>query len=117
MNERYNRYINYIVNDIKPPYFKNMVDMYGLSPDEYEIVISKVFNQPVSIVGKRVENIQDQDLYFELNDGYWQKTERNNRGDITYEEHSDGYWTKREYDEQGYEVYYENSDGTVIDRR
>ena len=117
MNTKYEKYINYIVNDIQPPYFKNMVDMYGLSPDEYEMVLSKVFKQPVSIVGKGVENIQYQDLYYERNDGYWQKTERNDRGDITYEENSDGNWSKREYDEQGYEVYYEDSYGSIIDRR
>ena len=117
MNAKYERYVNYIVSDIKPPYFKNMVDMYGLRPDEYELILSKLFNQPVSITGKRVENIQDQDLYLEDNDGYWSKAERNDRGDITYEENSNGNWSKREYDEQGYEVYYEDSYGTIIDRR
>ena len=117
MNKKYERYINYIVDELELPYFKNMKDNYGLGPDEYELVLSRVFNQPVSIGGKSVENIQDQDLYFEDALGYWQKTERNDRGDITYEENSDGNWSKREYDEQGYEVYYEDSDGTVIDYR
>ena len=55
----------------------------------------KYINQPVSIVGKGVENIQYQDLYYERNDGYWQKTESNDRGDLTYEEHSDGDWYKK----------------------
>ena len=40
MNDKYERYIDYIVNNIESPYFKNMRDMYELSPDEYELVLS-----------------------------------------------------------------------------
>ena len=54
MNKKYERYINYIVNDIKPPYFINMRDNYGLKDNEYELVLSKVFNQPLTIKGNNV---------------------------------------------------------------
>ena len=42
MNKKYEKYINYIVNDIELPYFKNMGENYGLRPDEYELVIDKL---------------------------------------------------------------------------
>ena len=44
MNKKYERYIDYIINDIKPPYIYNMREIYGLSEDEYKTVLSKVFN-------------------------------------------------------------------------
>jgi hypothetical protein len=96
MNRKYERYIDYIVNDLQAPYFKNMRDNYGLSPDEYELVLSKVFNQPVTIKGDYVYN---------------------NRGKKIYYENNTGYWVKREYDNQGNEIYYENSNGNIIDKR
>ena len=96
MNKKYERYINYIVNDIKPPYFKNMEDHYGLKDNEYELVLSKVFNQPVSIKDNNVHN---------------------SNGNLIYYEGSDGYWAKREYDDNGKLIYYENSDGDIVDNR
>ena len=85
MNTKYEKYINYIVNDIKTPYFKNMVDMYGLSPDEYEMVLSKVFNQPVNIQGVYNDNYVYDNQYHKL-----------------YQESSNGFWVRYEYDNQGY---------------
>ena len=67
MNRKYEKYIEYIVNDIKPPYFNNMVDNYGLSSDEYELVLSKLFNQPVSIKGNDVYDNDGNQIYSEDN--------------------------------------------------
>ena len=100
MNAKYQRYINYIVSDIKPPYFKNMKEMYGLSPDEYESILSKIFNQPV----KYGVTVQGYIVY-------------DKQGNKLYRESSVGDWIKREYDEQGNRIYYEDSDGKIKDYR
>ena len=118
MNKKYERYIEYIVNDLETPYFKNMRDSYGLSPDEYEIVLSKVFNQPVK-VDIIVENMYVYDkqrnrntLYYENNsNGYWIKKILNGQGKLTYKTDSTGFWQKYEYDEQGNNTYHEDSEG------
>ena len=121
MNKKYERYIEYIVNDIKPPYFKNMVDIYGLRPDEYELVISRVYNQPVTIkgyyVGYYVNDNQGNIIYHENSNGYWEKSEYDNQGEIIYHENSNGYWAKYEYDNRGNIIYYESIDGVFIDNR
>ena len=36
---------------------------------------------------------------------------------LIYFENSDEYWEKREYDSNGYRIYYEDSDGTIIGNR
>ena len=54
MNKKYQRYIEYIVSDIEAPYFKNMSDVYGLKDSEYEMILSRMFNQPVSIMGNQL---------------------------------------------------------------
>lgn len=117
MNTKYEKYINYIVNDIKPPYFKNMVDMYGLRPDEYEFILSKVFNQPVTIKGKLVYNTNDNLIYYEDSNGYWEKSEYDTNGNKIYVENSDGYWVKREYDANGSIIYREDITGYIEDYR
>ena len=85
-----------ITNHIEPPYFENMKEMYGLRPEEYELVLSKVFNQPVTIKG---DSIYD------------------TKGNVIYFENSDGFWVKWEYDNQGNQTYYEDSDGYIEDNR
>ena len=138
MNKKYERYINYIVSDIQSPYFINMRDNYGLKDNEYELVLSKVFNQPVTIKGNDVYNTNGNQIYSESSDGYWIKREYNTNGkEIYYEtssghwvkyeydtngnniyyETSDGYWVKQEYNIKGNQIYYEESDGTIIDNR
>ena len=111
MNKKYERYINYIVNDIEKPYFINMRDNYGLRPDEYKLILDKVFNQPVTIKGNDVYDQYGKQIYLEYIDGFWYKTEYDDNGNETYYENSDGGWVKWEYDENGNEIYYENSDG------
>ena len=114
MNKKYERYINYIVNDIQPPYFINMKDSYGLSEKEYNLVLSKVFNQPVTIysdMGNIVYNKDEREIYYEDSTSYWYKYEYDNQGNIIYHETSNGDWYKKGYDNQENITYYENSDG------
>lgn len=117
MNTKYEKYIEYIVNDIEPPYYKNMRDQYGLSPDEYELVLSRVYNQPVTIKGDYVYNEQDNIIYYEDSDGFWHKKEYNTQGNLIYQENSNGLWEKFEYDANGNEIYYDDSDGDIRDNR
>ena len=142
MNTKYQRYIEYIVNDLETPYFNNMKEMYGLKDDEYEMVLSKVFKQPVSIVGRSdyhnrnvYDNIgnkiyfentdggwikyeydeQGREIYFEDNYGNWERREYN--GNEFYLENHRGYWQRSIYDDLGNEIYYEDSDGGFEDNR
>ena len=117
MNKRYERYINYIVNDLEIPYFINMRNNYGSSPDEYELVLSKVYNQPVTIKGDYIYDSQGNKIYYENSDGYWEKWEYDNQGNKIYNGNSTGYWKKYEYDERGKPIYYEDSYGNIADHR
>ena len=117
MNKKYERYINYIVNDIELPYFINMKDNYGLKDNEYSLVLSKIYNQPVRIKGKSVYDSNGNNIYGESSDGYWNKREYDVNDNIIYFENSDGDWYKKEYDTNGNEIYYENSYGVIIDNR
>jgi hypothetical protein len=117
MNKKYERYINYIVNDIEAPYFKNVRDNYGLRPDEYKMILSKVYNQPITIKGNYVFNDNGNLIYAEYSNGSWEKKEYDNNGSLIYYEDSDGYWEKFEYDGNNNEIYYENSTGEIEDNR
>ena len=141
MNKKYERYINYIVDELELPYFLNMRDNYGLRPDEYELVLSKVYNQPVqpvTIINNSIYNNKGKLIYSEVDNGYWEKYEYDNQGNkiyfedelgywekweydeqrnITYTEDSNGYWSMYGYDELGNENYYEDSDGNIVDSR
>ena len=97
MKTKYERYIDYIVNDIEPPYFKNMENEYGVNEKEYQLVLSKIFNQPVSIInGNSVHNSDSKPIYYEL---------------------PDGSWVIREFDENGFMSYFENSSGNIVGNR
>ena len=117
MNKKYERYINYIVSDIEAPYLINMRDNYGLKDNEYEMVLSKVFNQPVTIKDNSVYDSNGNKIYYESSDGTWYKREYDDNDHIIYRENSDGYWFKREYDKNGKEIYHEDSDGVIEDNR
>ena len=117
MNKKYERYIDYIVNDLKPPYFKNMRNQYGLSPNEYELVLSKVFNEPVRTKVNMVYNQLGDMIYHETGDGNWYKQEYDDQRNQIYYEDSNGYWWKKEYNDRGNKIYYENSYGAVLDYR
>jgi len=111
MNKKYIKYIDYIVSDIEAPYFKNMRDHYGLSEKEYELVLSKLYNQPVTIKGDYIYDSQGNNIYYETSNGYWEKREYDEQGNIIYYEDSNGTWYKKEYDNQGNRIYGENSSG------
>jgi len=118
MNKRYQRYIDYIVSDIESPYFDNMKEMYGLSLDEYSLVLSKVYNQSVTIKGnQRVYDVNGNIIYREYSDGSWVKYEYDNNGYNIYYEDSDGHWVKYEYDNNGNNIYRETINGVIIDNR
>tara|TARA_R110001599_G_scaffold4372_3_gene22738 strand:+ start:1353 stop:1769 length:417 start_codon:yes stop_codon:yes gene_type:complete len=138
MNKKYERYIEYIVSDIEAPYFENMVEMYGLRPDEYELVLSKIYDQPVRIKGDRVYDTNGNYIYYEdsngswikreydangnltyreKDNGFWIKREYDANGNLTYKEDSNGFWIKKEYDDQGNKIYYEDSYGVIRDNR
>ena len=111
MNKKYEKYIEYIVNDLEAPYFINMKDSYGLSEKEYSLILSKVYNQPVTIKGRNVYNTNGNKIYYESSNGYWNKKEYNTNGNQIYREDSNGYWVKYEYDTNGNQIYVERSDG------
>ena len=117
MNKKYERYIDFIVNDIEAPYFINMNQMYGLKDNEYKLVLSKVYNQPVTIKGRNVYDTNGNEIYYEYSDGYWVKKEYNTNGKIIYYEDSTGDWGRWEYDTNGNLIYYENSNGVIEDYR
>ena len=117
MNKKYERYINYIVSDIKPPYFINMKDNYGLRSDEYELVLSKVYNEPVTIEGRSLYNTNGNKIYSEYSNGYWEKYKHDSNGNKIYQEDSTGYWIKSKYDINGNVIYFEDSNGRIIDNR
>ena len=119
MNERYNRYIEYIVNDVEPPYFENMRDAYGVKAEEYRLVFAKLFNQPVVVefYDKVVRNVRDMPLYYEDNGGYWSIKKYDIQGNLISNETSTGHWEKYEYDEQGNKTYHEDSYGYIVDNR
>ena len=137
MNKKYIKYINYIVNDIELPYLK-CLEQYGLKGNEYKLILSKVFNQPVTIKSNRVYDTNGKEIYYEDSYGLWVKKEYDDNDNEIYQEYSNGSWLKREYDtnnneiyfekNNGYwekyeynsnnnEIYYENSNGVIIDKR
>ena len=95
MNNKYKKYIEYIVNDIELPYIKSL-EPYGLKDEEMDLVLSKVFNQTVIFIVNRVFDIDNNEIYAE------------NRS---------GYWVKKKYNEQGHQIYYEDADGYINDNR
>jgi YD repeat-containing protein len=113
-----------------------MKEMYGLRPDEYELVLSKVFNQPVTIKSNDVYNTNGNVIYYETSDGYWSKREYDTKDNLIYIEDSNGrkrgydandneiyiedstgYWKKYEYDANGNLIYSEDSNGRIYDNR
>ena len=140
MNKKYQKYIDYIANDIKPPYIHNMREMYGLSEEEYKMVLSKVFNHKVMIhygfngTEISVYNTSADLVYYE-SPRFWEefnrqkiggkyrvlfyhnsigKTERfeyDSDGNDIYFEDNNGYWERREFDTNGKVISYSDSDG------
>jgi hypothetical protein len=95
MKDKYKKYIEYIVNDIEAPYLKSL-DQYGLKDNEKEMILSKVFNQSVTIKGIFVYDSNGNIIYIETSDGNWEKREYDTNGNIIYIEDSTGYWIKKD---------------------
>ena len=120
MNKKYERYIEYIVSDLQPPYFENMKEMYGLKDSEYSLVLSKVYNQPVTTKGhweKFVYDTNNNEIYWEDSNSNWVKQEYDEQGNTIYWEDNTGFWYKYEYYSNGNLMYYETSNGDIIDNR
>ena len=114
--ERYKRYIEHIVNDIEAPYFINMRDNYGLKGNEYKLILSKVFNQPVTIKDNYVFDSNGNVIYREYSNGYWSKREYDTNNNEIYRGNSTGFWRKYEYDTNNNKIYVEDSDGNWYKR-
>ena len=117
MNKKYIKYIEYIVNDIEDPYFKYMRETYGLKQGEMDLVLSKVFNQPVTTKGRSVYDTNGNTIYYENSDGNWIKYEYDPNGNTIYSENSNGFWVKKEYDDNGNIIYWESNYGVIEDNR
>ena len=111
MNKKHQRYIDYIANDIKPPYFKNMVEMYGATESEFVPIMTKVFNQYVEWEDNAKYENSDGWSYHTMN------TLKDKSGKEIYYENIDGTWLKWGYDADGVRNYFENSDGYIEDER
>lgn len=66
---------------------------------------------------KREYDSQDNLIYFEDSNGYWRKHQYDSLGNEIYHEDSFRYWSKREWDSEGNQIYYENSNGEIEDNR
>ena len=78
------------MNDIELPYLKSL-EPYGLKQEEIDLVLSKIFNQPVKFVVNRVYDKDNNELYYERRDGYWIKNIFDDEGNEINFYDSDGY--------------------------
>ncbi len=102
MKDKYKKYIDYIAKDIELPYLKSLKP-YGLKQDEMNMVLSKLFNEPVIYIKplRGVYNKNRSNIYREMIDGSWYKREYDNNGNVIYYEDSYGNCSRREYDGEG----------------
>ena len=114
LNKKYEIYIDYIANDIKPPYIHNMREMYGLRPDEYPLILSRVYKQPVVVRNYHIYDGNSNVIYYEESSDYWIERKYDSNDNKIYQEDSDGNWSKTKYDEKGRATYYGYSDGSWV---
>ena len=117
LNKKYEIYVDYIANDIKPPYIHNMREMYGLRPDEYPLILSRVYKQPVVVRNYHIYDGNSNVIYYEESSDYWIERKYDSNDNKIYQEVNSGYWYKREYDDYNNEIYFEDSDGNIVDKR
>ena len=97
--DRQEQFLNKIILLLKDDYpiFKKLNDYgFNLSEDELNYVFSGIFGEPIIKQGTLIYNENGNLLYFENNDGYWEKYE---------------------YDDNGNRIYYEDSNGEIEDYR
>ena len=58
-----------------------------------------------------IKDADGNSTYYERIDGYWRRSEYDEKGNETYFENMSGHWSRYEYDENGKATYYEDSDG------
>jgi hypothetical protein len=59
----------------------------------------------------RIKDKNNNEIYYEHSDGYWEKQEFDKNNNPIYLENSNGYWEKQEFDKNNNEIYYERSNG------
>jgi hypothetical protein len=65
----------------------------------------------------RIEDKNNNQIYYEDSDGYWSKREFDSNNNQIYYEVSRGYWSKQEFDKNNNLIYYEDSSGIITDKR
>ena len=90
MNDKIERYIEFIVKDIKPPYFKNIVEQYGLSEENALDVIHKLYDEPVKIDHRNIYNSKGKRIYYESSNGTRSREIYNNNNNVITMEQGDG---------------------------
>jgi hypothetical protein len=90
METKLERYIEFIVENIKPPYFKNIVEQYGLSGDNVLDVIHKLYDEPIKIDHRNIYNSKGKRIYYESSNGSWSKEIYNNKNNVITIEQGDG---------------------------
>ena len=140
------RYINGILNMIKPPYF-NFLKVNEVPEKLWNEILSKLFNQKVKYENRypypfRIFDSNNNEIYIEEsyeddNDeiehielglpveaswygswyGFWSKREYDENNNRIYQLDSTGFWIKREYDSRRNVIYYEDSNGVIRDNR
>jgi hypothetical protein len=110
------KYVNGIVKFINTPYFYNL-KVTDTPEHLWNRILSKKFNQEVRVNNDRIYDSNNNRIYREDSDGYWEKQEFDSNNNLIYFEDSDGFWYKREYDLNNNVIYFENSKGDIIDKR
>jgi hypothetical protein len=105
------KYISGIVKFINIPYFYNL-RVTDTPESLWNRILSKVFNQEVTVENKYIFDSNNNKIYYENSDGFWYKQEYDSNNNLIYHENSDGYWFKREYDLNNNEIYFEDSRGS-----
>ena len=105
-----------VLKDIKSPYFKNM-EKLGLNNKEKKSLLSKVFNQPISIENQSIYDTNDNLIYREMVGDLWYKKKYDKNRNQTYFENNDGFWVKKGYDKNNNQIYHETSDGEITEWR
>ena len=114
------KYINKLSGILKPPYFYNLI-VTETPENLWSRILSKVFNQEVTHYiwvnnDNNIFNSNNNLIYKEDYDGYWEKYEYDSNNNQIYNENSDGDWYKREYDSNNNQIYYEDNNGYWIKR-